>query len=120
MSFIQARISDRFGAQLGRLPAGERKRIGAVLADIRMMHNKSSHQKIGNPRMYRMGVWVRDIDFLNGGQAGGYRLVYTPVGKDDFETTNSLDGHVDVLGIGDPHSGSGFNQANKISEITWW
>lgn len=120
MSFIQARISNRFGAQLGRLPAAERKKVGDVLADIRMMHNASAHEKLGNPRMYRMGVWVRDIDFLDNGQAGGNRLIYTPVAKDADEVAKQQDGHVEVLGIGDPHSGSGFNQANSVADITWW
>lgn len=121
MSFIQARISQRFGAQLARLPAGERKKIGDVLSDIRMMNNSSAHNKLGNPRMYnKMGAWVRDIDFLNGGNAGGHRLVYTPVSKDANEVAQQLDGHVDVLGIGDPHNGSGFNQVNKLSDVNWW
>ncbi len=81
MSFIQARISQRFGAQLARLPAGERKKIG---------------------------------------NAGGHRLVYLPASKDAHEQEQKLDGHVDVLGIGDPHNGSGFNQVNKLSDVNWW
>lgn len=121
MSFIQARISDRFGAQLGRLPADERSKISEVLADIRMMNNASAHKSLGNPRMYnRMGAWVRDIDFLSNGQAGGNRLIYTPVLKDQQEKEKGLDGHVEVLGIGDPHSGSGFSQVNKLGDVTWW
>ncbi|OYV00837.1 MAG: hypothetical protein CFE45_07430 [Burkholderiales bacterium PBB5] len=120
MSFIQARISNRFGAQLGRLPAAERKRVSELMADIRMMHNKSAHQGLGNPRMYRMGVWVRDIDFLDNGKAGGNRLIYSPVSQDETEIKKQLAGHVEMMGIGDPHSGSGFNQANTVADITWW
>lgn len=121
MSFIQARISNRFGAQLGRLSKSERKKISTVMADIRMMNNASAHQGLGNPRMYnKIGMWVRDIDFLNNNQAGGNRLVYTPVSKDAAETRGQLSGHVDILGIGDPHSGSGYNQVNKLSDISWW
>ncbi|HXO99762.1 MAG TPA: hypothetical protein VN813_04635 [Luteibacter sp.] len=121
MSFIQVRFSNRFHAQVGRLPASEHRQLNKTLTDMRMMNNPSAHEKIGNPRMYnRMGAWVRDIDFLNNAQAGGYRLIYSPVTKDQHETTNGLDGHVEVLGIGDPHSGSGYRQVNTLAEVTWW
>lgn len=119
VGLVQARITDRFGKQLKRLTAAERDKFDLLLGDMRMA-GSDNHQSLGNPRKYRMGAWVRDIPVITGGNAGKLRLIYTDVTKDAREVAAGHSGHVDVLGIGDPHDGSGFGQVNTLADVAWW
>ena len=120
MGLVQVRITDRFGKQLQRLSSEERNKFNLLLGDMRMV-GSDNHQGIGNPRRYqKMGAWVRDIPVLTGGNSGKLRLIYTDQAKDANEIANNHAGHVDVLGIGDPHEGSGFSQVNRLSDVSWW
>jgi len=100
--------------------------MDALLADIRMMHNKvandhgGAHQGIGGARLYtKAGVWVRDVSFLSGINTGGARLIYSQVMQSPAEKAAHQAGHVKVYGIGDPHDSSGFNQVQGFNQISW-
>jgi hypothetical protein len=120
MSMIQARLRTRFANWLHGLSGTEKDGMDALLADIRMMNNKSKHQGLGDARLYsRAGVWVRDLPFLAGINIGANRLIYSQVSKDAHEVQRGFPGHVEVYGIGDPHDSSGFKQVNTFADIKW-
>jgi hypothetical protein len=119
MSFVQARLRSKFSTWLHGLSGDEKSNMDALLADIRMMNNPAVHQKLGNARMYTAGFWVRDLPALKGIATGGNRLIYSKISKDANETARGLAGHVEVYGIGDPHTGSGYSQVNKFTDINW-
>lgn len=119
MAFISARLSHGFSAFLHGLPADEKKKMDAILADIRMMNNPSEHQKLGDARMYTAGFWVRDAAFISGMNMGKNRLIYSQITKDAEEIAQNFPGHVTVYGIGNPHVSSGFSQVNTFADIKW-
>jgi len=90
-----------------------------ILADIRMMNNPSAHKKLGNVRKYTAGFWVRDLPPLEGIDRGANRLIYSDISKDDAEVRKKMTGHVEVLGIGNPHDSSGYSQVSKLGDVRW-